>query len=49
LVGKGTGRVESDESKNIMNLIADLQLQNDIILTGYLSENLLKQVYQKGN
>jgi glycosyltransferase involved in cell wall biosynthesis len=47
LVGKGTGRVESDDSKNIMNLIADLQLQNDVILTGYLSENLLKQVYQK--
>ena len=47
LVGKGTGRVESDDSKNIMNLIADLQLQNDVILTGYLSENALKQVYQK--
>ncbi len=47
LVGKGTGRVESDDSKNIMNLIADLQLQNDVILTGYLSEDALKQVYQK--
>ena len=46
LVGKGTGRVESDDSKNIMNLISDLQLQNDVILTGYLTEGALKLVYQ---
>jgi len=46
IVGKGTGRAESDDSKNIMNLIADLQLQNEVILTGYLSETALKQAYQ---
>ena len=47
IVGKGTGRLESDDSKNIMNLIADLQLQNEVILTGYLTEEALKLVYQK--
>ena len=29
-----------------MNLISDLQLQNDVILTGYLTEGALKLVYQ---
>ena len=46
IVGRGTGRLESDDTNNILNLITDLQLQNDIILTGYLSDSDLEIAYR---
>jgi glycosyltransferase involved in cell wall biosynthesis len=46
LAGKGTGRKESDDSINIMNLISDLNLTNKVFLTGYLSDAQLKTTYE---
>jgi len=46
IVGKGTGRVESDDTPNILNIISDLQLSKNIVLTGYLSDKELRYVYE---
>jgi glycosyltransferase involved in cell wall biosynthesis len=46
LAGKGTGRAESDVSSELIALINELQLNNRIILTGYLTDKQLKTTYQ---
>ena len=46
IVGKGTNRKESDDTNNILNLISELQLNNFVILTGYLTDNELECVYK---
>jgi glycosyltransferase involved in cell wall biosynthesis len=46
LAGTGTGRKLSDDSENIVDLIKKLKLENQVILTGYLSETDLQLVYQ---
>lgn len=46
IVGKGTNRIESDDSDNIYKLILELQLKYHVILTGYLSDYELKCVYK---
>ncbi len=46
IVGKGTNRVESDDSDNISKLISDLQLKDHVNLTGYLTDYELKCVYK---
>lgn len=46
LAGKGTGRKESDDTENILQLIKQLNLFNHVILTGYLSDEELASAYQ---
>ena len=46
LVGKGTGRVESDDTPNILNLISDLQLSKNVVLTGYITDSELQYIYE---
>ncbi len=46
LVGTGTGRKESDDTPNIINIISDLQLSNNILLTGYVSDDDLRCIYE---
>jgi glycosyltransferase involved in cell wall biosynthesis len=46
LAGKGTGRAESDVSSELVALIKELGLNNQVILTGYLSDVQLKTTYQ---
>lgn len=46
LAGKGTNRKESDDTTNLLSLIKALDLENKVILTGYLSENDLELVYK---
>ena len=46
LAGKGTNRKESDDTANIVALIKELELENSVILTGYLSDADLELVYQ---
>ncbi len=45
LVGKGTGRKESDDTTNILCLINELNLHDHIVLTGYLNDDDLKVIY----
>jgi glycosyltransferase involved in cell wall biosynthesis len=49
LVGKGTGRSESDDTPNILNIISDLELSKNIILTGYVSDCELAYIYKNAN
>jgi glycosyltransferase involved in cell wall biosynthesis len=46
LAGKGTGRAESDVSSELLTLINELGLNNQVILTGYLTDVQLKTTYQ---
>ena len=46
LAGKGTGRKSSDDSEHILALIKQLDLENEVILTGYLSETDLELAYK---
>lgn len=46
LAGKGTGRAESDITKELITLIHTLHLQEQVILTGYLTDAQLKTTYQ---
>jgi glycosyltransferase involved in cell wall biosynthesis len=46
IVGKGTGRKESDDTTNILCLIKELNLHDQIILTGYLNDDELKIIYK---
>jgi glycosyltransferase involved in cell wall biosynthesis len=49
LVGKGTGRSESDDTPNILNIISDLELSKNIILTGYVSDYELAYIYKNAD
>ena len=49
LVGKGTGRSESDDTPNILNIISDLELSKNIVLTGYISDNELEHIYKNAD
>lgn len=46
LAGKGNGKMHSDDTKNILQTIHDLQLQNDVIMPGYLPDDMLSVVYK---
>ncbi len=46
LGGIGTGRLESDDTINILALIKKLGLENKIILTGFLTDAQLKTAYE---
>lgn len=45
LVGKSVSKENSDDTENILTAIKDNHLENDVILTGYLSDIELAQVY----
>ena len=47
LGGTGTGRAESDDTNNILLLIQQLNLQDKVILTGFLTDQQLKTAYEK--
>ena len=47
LGGTGTGRAESDDTNNILLLIQQLNLQEKVILTGFLTDQQLKTAYEK--
>ena len=49
LVGKGTGRSESDDTPNILNIISDLELSKNVILTGYIPDSELEYIYKNAN
>ena len=46
LAGKGTGRNESDCTKKVIALIQELQLQEQVVLTGYLTDTQLLTTYK---
>ena len=46
LAGKGNGKIHSDDTSNILQTIQDLQLQNEVIMPGYLPDELLSIVYK---
>jgi glycosyltransferase involved in cell wall biosynthesis len=46
IAGKGTGRKESDDTHNIIKLITELNIENHIILTGYLTGLKLAIAYK---
>ncbi len=49
LAGKGNGKIHSDDTQEIMKAITDNQLENDVILPGYLPDNLLPIIYQRAS
>ncbi len=49
LAGKGNGKIHSDDTLEINSAIIDNQLEGDVILTGYLPDNLLPIVYQNAS
>ncbi|MBL0882576.1 MAG: glycosyltransferase family 4 protein [Chitinophagaceae bacterium] len=46
LVGKGNGKMHSDDTVNILQTIQDLQLQDQVIMPGYVPDDMLGVVYQ---
>ncbi len=46
LVGKASNKITLDDSKAIQDAIIQYQLQNDVILTGYLSDTMVEKLYQ---
>lgn len=49
LIGKGNGKINSDDSQEILTTIDQLGLQQDIIMPGYLPDELLSVVYQNAS
>lgn len=49
LVGKGNGKINSDDSIEIQKTIEQLALQDEIIMPGYLPDELLSVVYQNAS
>lgn len=49
LVGKGNGKIHSDDTANIMQTIQELQLQNDVIMPGYVPDEMLSVVYKNAS
>jgi len=47
LVGKGNGKIHSDDTENILQQVRDLQLQDHVIMPGYLPDEMLSVVYQQ--
>jgi glycosyltransferase involved in cell wall biosynthesis len=45
LAGKGNGKINSDDTEQIFTLIKENQLENDVILPGYLPDNMLPLLY----
>lgn len=46
LAGKGNGKMHSDDTNNILETIHELQLQNDVIMPGYIPDDMLSVVYK---
>jgi len=46
LAGKGNGKMHSDDTVYILQTIRELQLQNEVIMPGYLPDELLSTVYK---
>ncbi len=46
LTGKGNGKIHSDDTEQIMTIIRDNGLDDDVILPGYLPDELLGIVYR---
>ncbi len=49
LIGKGNGKINSDDSQVILRTIDQLGLQHDIIMPGYLPDEFLSVVYQNAS
>lgn len=47
LVGQGTGRKESDSSETVNALIEDMGLKENVLLTGYLTDDELRLAYSQ--
>lgn len=46
LAGKGNGKIHSDDTAHILSTIQELQLQDEVIMPGYLPDELLHTVYK---
>lgn len=46
LAGKGNGKIHSDDTANMMQTIKELQLEQEVIMPGYLPDELLNTVYR---
>jgi glycosyltransferase involved in cell wall biosynthesis len=49
LIGKGNGKINSDDSMEIHRTIEELALQDEVIMPGYLADELLSVVYQNAS
>lgn len=49
LIGKGNGKIYSDDSMNIQMTINHLGLQDEIIMPGYIQDQLLSVLYQNAS
>lgn len=45
LVGKGNGKINSDDTENIKRTINELELAKEVILPGYVADEVLKPIY----
>ncbi len=46
LVGKGNGKMNSDDTQNILATIESLELTDQVVMPGYIPDEQLGQVYQ---
>ena len=46
LVGKGNGKMNSDDTQNILNTIATLGLEKEVVMPGYIADEALAAVYE---
>jgi glycosyltransferase involved in cell wall biosynthesis len=49
LVGKGNGKVNSDDTQNILNTIKRLGLENEVVMPGYIADEDLSSVYENAS
>lgn len=49
LVGKGNGKMNSDDTQNIINTIATLGLAKEVVMPGYIADEDLGTVYQNSS
>ena len=49
IAGKGNGKIHSDDTEQVINTIKENGLEDDVILPGYLPDELLSTVYQNAS
>lgn len=49
LVGKGNGKINSDDTQNILNTITTLGLEKEVVMPGYIADEDLSAVYENAS